>query len=305
MTRPPLVVLAGPTASGKSAIAMAIAEHLPVTIVCADSRTVYRELDIGTAKPTRQDRERVPHALLDVADPTETYTAARFRDDARSAIAAIRAGGRIPLVVGGTGFYIRALTGELAIPEVPPQPELRAELEALDDPHAQLGKVDPVTAARLHPNDRFRIIRALEVHRVLGRPLSEAATRVEAPHRTLLWALAPARDILETRIRSRIAAMMAQGFVEEVEGLRARHGSQLPLLGTLGYRELGDWLDGRCSREEALEAIAVHTRQFARRQVTWFRREPVDTWLEDLPPGSELDRMVARIRAHVEEERHP
>jgi len=305
MSRPPLVVLAGPTASGKSALAMALAEHLPLTLVCADSRTVYRELDIGTAKPTRGDRARVPHELLDVADPTETYTAARFRDDARAAIATIRNAGRIPLVVGGTGFYIRALTGDLSIPEVPPSPELRAELERLEHPHAELEKVDPVTAARLHPNDRFRIIRALEVQRVLGRPLSEAATRVEAPHRTLTWALAPARDVLESRIRSRLVAMMAGGFLEEVVALRERHGADLPLLGTLGYRELGDWLDGRCTREAALEAIAIHTRQFARRQVTWFRREPVDSWLEDVPTGPDLERMVARIRAHVDESRLP
>ena len=299
--RATLIVLAGPTASGKSAMAMALAERLPITLVCADSRTVYRGFDIGTAKPSVADRERVQHELIDIADPTETYTAARFRDDAGAAVEAIRAAGRIPLVVGGTGFYIRALAGGLSIPEVPPQPELRRELEALADPHGELAKVDPSTADRLHPNDRIRIVRALEVQRVLGRPLSEAATRVESPHHTLTWVLTPSRDVLETRIRARLDGMLAGGLVEEVEGLRARHGRDLPLLGTLGYREVGDWLDGRCSRDEAREAIAVHTRQFARRQLTWFRREPVDAWFEDVPTGADFDACIASIRTFVEQ----
>lgn len=295
MERPPLVVIAGPTASGKTGLALELAERLNGLIVAADSRTVYREFDIGTAKPTPEERRRVPHAVLDVADPTETYTVARFKAEAREAIARAHAARQLPIVVGGTGFYLRALTGGLSIPEVPPQPELRRGFEALADPHSRLAEVDPVTAMRLHPNDRVRIIRALEVHAVLGIPLSEAATREEVPYRVLYFVLDWPRDELYARINQRVLAMIDAGLVREVETLAESYGPELPLLQTLGYGEVLDHLLGRTSLEEAIALIQQHTRNFAKRQLTWFRSEPDAVWLAASPHARLADEAASRI----------
>ncbi|HEY9897846.1 MAG TPA: tRNA (adenosine(37)-N6)-dimethylallyltransferase MiaA [Pantanalinema sp.] len=295
MARPPLLVLAGATASGKSRLALALAEAFDGVIVAADSRTVYRDFDIGTAKPTAEERARVPHRLIDVADPTDTYTVARYKAAAIEAIAEVHAAGKLPMLVGGTGFYIRGLIGGLVIPEVPPQPELRAEFEALVDPHARLAEVDPVTAARLHPNDRMRVIRALEVHAVLGRPLSEAATKAQSPYDALYLALGMERERLYDRINQRTHQMMEQGLVEEVEYLVGRYGADLPLLQTLGYAETLDLLSGRATRDEAIAAIQQHTRNYAKRQLTWFRREEGVRWLDGDRPEGLFDEAAGRV----------
>ncbi|MBO9542658.1 tRNA (adenosine(37)-N6)-dimethylallyltransferase MiaA [bacterium] len=279
-------MLAGATASGKSHLALSLAEAFNGVIIAADSRTIYRDFDIGTAKPTAEEQARVPHRMIDVADPTDTYTVARFKAAAIEAIAEVHAAGKLPMLVGGTGFYIRGLIGGLSIPEVPPQPELRAKFEALADPHARLAEVDPVTAARLHPNDRMRVIRALEVEAVLGKPLSEAATKVESPYDALYLALGMDRELLYDRINRRTHLMMEMGLVEEVERLMARYGAELPLLQTLGYAETMDYLTGRATKDEAIAAIQQHTRNYAKRQLTWFRREAGVRWLDgDRPEG--------------------
>lgn len=279
MSKIPLLVLAGPTASGKSALALELAEQFEGTIIAADSRTVYRGFDVGTAKPSSADRARVPHELIDVADPTETYTAARFKADAQSVIQEVRARGRFPMIVGGTGFYIRALAGGLEIPEVPPQPALREKLRELKNPHARLAEVDPPTAARLHPNDLARVIRALEVYEVLGKPLSEAARKVESPFDVLYLVLGIERLELHERIQRRTRDMVAAGLVPEVVQLLERYGADLPLLQTLGYGEILPYLQGHSSLEAAIAAISLHTRQYAKRQLTWFKGEPDAVWL--------------------------
>lgn len=297
MQKLPLVVVAGPTASGKSGLALEVAERLGAVIIAADSRTVYRGFDIGTAKPTRADLGRVEHRLIDVAEPEDTYTVARFKADAEAAIQEIRASGRMPMLVGGTGFYIRGLTGGLSIPEVPPQPELRARFEALANPLERLHEVDPVTAMRLHPNDRVRIIRALEVQAVLGTPLSEAATMVEVPYDVLTLAPSLEREVLYERINQRTHQMLELGLIEEVERLSGRYGAELPLLRTLGYAETLDLLQGTLTLDEAIQAIQQHTRNYAKRQLTWFRREPDVHWLDACDRARLTDRAIALIQA--------
>lgn len=296
MPKPPLLVIAGPTASGKSRLALDLASRLGGVIVAADSRTVYRDFDIGTAKPSPEELASVPHRLIDVADPRDTYTVARYKADATAAVQEARDQGMLPMLVGGTGFYIRSMIGGLSIPEVPPQPELRARFEALANPIEQLAEVDPVTARRLHPNDRVRIIRALEVHAVLGKPLSEAATRVEPPYDVLYLAIGMERDRLYERINARTHLMFEQGLEDEVERLVERYGEDLPLLSTLGYAETLDYLRGRTDQEEAVRLIQQHTRQYAKRQLTWFRHEEGVQWL-DAEEGDTLDQALDLVRA--------
>lgn len=278
--KPPLVVLAGPTASGKSALAIALAKRHDAILISADSRQIYRGFDIGTAKPTPVELAEAPHRLIDIVDPTETFTVAQFRDLARSEIAQAHAQGRLPILVGGTGLYIRAVLGAYAIPEVPPDPRLRAELERLEDPHTRLAEVDPVTAARLHPNDRVRIVRALEVFHLTGKPISELQTREESPYQVAFLVLDWPRETLYARINRRTLQMFEQGLDEEVAHLAKRYGPDLPLLKTLGYAETLRWQQGEISQAEAIALIQQNTRRYAKRQVTWFRREADAVWLE-------------------------
>lgn len=298
--KPPLVVIAGPTASGKSALALELAADLGGLIVSADSRQVYRGFDIGTAKPSAQELQAIPHRLIDVVPPTETFTAAQFRQLARAEIAKAHAEGRLPLLVGGTGLYIRSVLGGYAIPEVPPDAELRAKLEALADPHAQLAEVDPVSAARLHPNDRVRIIRALEVFYLTGKPISELQTREESPYQVAFLALDWPRETLYERINQRTLQMFDMGLPAEVRALAERYGPDLPLLQTLGYAETLKWQQGELSEEEAIALIQQNTRRYAKRQLTWFRREPDVVWLEP-PRYATMQAMKDAARKVIEE----
>jgi tRNA dimethylallyltransferase len=276
------VFLLGPTASGKTAVALALAERFPVEIVSVDSAQVYRGMDVGTAKPDAAERARVPHHLIDIVDPTSAFSAGRFREAALRLAPEIHARGRVPLFAGGTMLYFRALTRGLAdLPQA--QPAIRAEIEAraarLGWPalHAELGHVDPVTAARLLPTDSQRIQRALEVHRISGRPLSELHAR-EAPQplpfEALRIALEPGDRLkLHRRIADRFRAMLAAGLVEELARLRERYAltSELPSMRSVGYRQAWDVLEGDAPAA-TLEARGIAaTRQLAKRQLTWLR----------------------------------
>jgi tRNA dimethylallyltransferase len=278
----PAVLLMGPTASGKSALALALAARLPVEIVSVDSAQVYRGMDIGTAKPDAATRARVPHHLIDVIDPTEAYSAARFRRDALEAVAGIRARGRLPLLVGGTMLYFKALTeGLSALP--PADPAVRAELDARAARegwpalHAELARVDPATAARLEPGDSQRIQRALEVHALTGRPLSELhATREydDALGPVIRIALLPAdRARLHAAIAARFDAMLAAGLVAELRGLRARYAltAAMPAMRCVGYRQAWEYLDGAIDGPALRAKGIAATRQLAKRQLTWLR----------------------------------
>lgn len=295
MTEPPadapsVVFLMGPTASGKSALALALAERFDMEIVSVDSALVYRGLDIGTAKPNPAVRARVPHHLIDVCDPAEAYSAARFREDALRAIAEVRSRGRVPLLTGGTGLYFRALEQGLTdLPEADAgvRAALAAELARDGAPglHARLARVDPAAAARIHPNDPQRVMRALEVHALTGRPLTALWAERGAPGLpggAVKLVLAPVtRTALHERIARRFAVMLEQGLLNEVRRLRERGdlSADHPAMRTVGYREAWRCLDGEFPIAELARRGIVATRRLARRQLTWLRREASCTWL--------------------------
>jgi len=278
---PLCVTLMGPTASGKTDLAVALAERLPVEIVSVDSALVYRGMDIGTAKPDAATLARAPHHLIDIIEPTEAYSAGRFRADATALIADIHARGRIPLLVGGTMLYFRAL--KHGLDELPgADPALRAELDAraahIGWPamHAELARLDPVTAARLQVNDAQRIQRALEVCLSSGRPLSAhyGAARSEMPWRLLEFALVPGdRAWLHARIALRFRQMLDAGLVDELRRLRARHplAPDMASMRCVGYRQAWQYLEGEIDADALLAQGTAATRQLAKRQLTWLR----------------------------------
>lgn len=283
----PLVALCGPTGSGKSAAAMQVAARLPVEIVSVDSAQVYRGMDLGTAKPSAAERAAVPHHLIDLVDPAEPYSAARFARDARTAIDAIRARGRLPLLVGGTMLYLRALTDGLdelpgADAAVRTRLDEEARVQGWPGLHARLAAIDAPTAARLAPNDAQRIQRALEIHALTGEPMSRLLGRARAGRavhadRTLLVSLEPAdRAVLHARLARRFDAMLAAGLLDEVRALRARGDlhPDLPSMRSVGYRQAWEHLDGRCDAGTMRERAVAATRQLAKRQLTWLRALP-------------------------------
>jgi tRNA dimethylallyltransferase len=273
--------LLGPTASGKSRLALELAARLPIEIVSMDSAQVYRGLDIGTAKPSAAERQRVPHHLIDLVDPDQRYSAGRFRTDAICAIQGILSRGRIPLVVGGTMLYYRALAAGLdalpaADPEIRRQIDGEAARRGWPALHAELASIDADAAARISPNDAQRIQRALEVWRVTGRPISALQTghAQTLPFELAAFALVPQdRDELHQRIAGRLDRMLAAGLVEELQALRERYRltADLPSMRAVGYRQVWGYLEGEFDRAEMRERAIVATRRLAKRQLTWMR----------------------------------
>ncbi len=286
-----VICLMGPTAAGKTDIAVQLAASLPCEIISVDSAMIYRGMDIGTAKPDATMLARAPHRLIDICDPTEAYSAARFRSDALQAVEEIIATGRIPLLVGGTMLYFKALLEGLS-PLPSADTAVRAQLEAdaervgWGEMHTRLARVDEASAARIHPNDPQRIQRALEVYEITGRSLSEL-TRSEArepfpyPVKKLIVA-PPQRLALHRRIECRFQQMMEQGFLAEVEGLYRQAGlhAGLPAIRSVGYRQLWAYLDGELTLDEAVERGIIATRQLAKRQITWLRAEKNEKWVD-------------------------
>ena len=277
------VLLLGPTASGKSALAMQLAERIPLEIVSVDSAQVYRGMDIGTAKPSAADRAAVPHHLIDIRDPADPYSAADFVRDATVAIREIRARGKLPLLVGGTMLYAKALREGLSdLPSADPEIRARIEAEARElgwpKLHARLAKIDPSTAARLKPNDSQRIQRALEVYETAGAPMSELVGTNTAPTLTLsILALLPAdRAELHERIARRFDAMLEAGLLDEVRALHARGDlhPDLPSMRSVGYRQAWRFIEGQCRFDQLRETGIAATRQLAKRQMTWLRSMP-------------------------------
>jgi tRNA dimethylallyltransferase len=297
----PAVLLMGPTGSGKSALALALAERFPVEIVSVDSAQVYRGMDIGTAKPDAATRARIAHHLVDILDPTETYSAAQFRAGAIVAIDAVRSRGAVPLLVGGTMLYFKALReGLSALPPadaaVRAQLDARAEAEGWPALHAELARVDPVTAARLERTDSQRIQRALEVHAISGRPLSALQGAREADRgigSAIAIALVPEdRAVLHRAIAGRFDAMLDAGLVAELKALRARHPlkPEMPSMRCVGYRQAWEYLDGRIDAREFREKAIAATRQLAKRQFTWLRATPAAAFEPSTP---DLEERVA------------
>lgn len=293
-TLPPIVCLMGPTASGKTDLAIALVETLPMDIISVDSVMVYRGMDIGSAKPDAETLARAPHRLIDICDPAEAYSAARFRDDALREMAEITAQGRIPLLVGGTMLYFRALLNGLSVlpsadVDIRTRLEAEAEAEGWASMHRRLAEVDPEAAARIHPNDPQRIQRALEVYELTGTPLSELQQTQQVdqplPYGIIKLAVAPAdRTILHERIAQRFELMLQHGLIDEVEALQQRGDLHLdmPALRAVGYRQVWEYLSGSLKYTEMVERGIIATRQLAKRQFTWLRSEAELTMLDSL-----------------------
>ena len=307
--RPPAIALMGPTASGKTALALEWAERFDGEIVSVDSALVYRGLDIGAAKPDAAERARAPHHMLDLRDPWQAYSAAEFAADVRIAVDAIVARGKLPILAGGTGLYFRALLQGLSpMPEA--DPRMRAAIEAEADErgwsvmHAQLARVDPSAASRIHATDAQRIQRALEVFRLSGKPISawqrESTTTQRLPCRVLKLVVAPEdRAVLHARIERRFDAMLAAGFLDEVQALRALPQLQshpdpleLPAIRAVGYRQAWEHLDGSTAPAEFRDKAIYATRQLAKRQLTWLRGELDVRWFDPATDGGRLEQAI-------------
>jgi tRNA dimethylallyltransferase len=275
--RPPLVVILGPTASGKTGLAIQVAQALGGEIVNADSRQIYRGMDIGTAKPTPDERAAAPHHLLDLVTPDQTYTLAEYQRAAYDTINALHGRGQLPLLVGGTGQYLTAVIDGWNIPEVPPNPDLRAELEALAREHGaealhnRLREADPAAAARIDLRNVRRVIRALEVYLETGTPITVLQRKTSPPYRILQFGLTMPREQLYTRIDARVQRMVQDGLLAEVRRLlEAGYTWECPAMSGLGYLQWRPHLDGQMSQDDVITAICNETHAFARRQYTWF-----------------------------------
>ncbi|HLP89025.1 MAG TPA: tRNA (adenosine(37)-N6)-dimethylallyltransferase MiaA [Nostocaceae cyanobacterium] len=289
-----LIVICGATATGKSGLALSLAQRLGSIILSADSRQVYREFDIGTAKPSLAEQKLVPHYLIDICEPTETMTVADYQEQTQALITGLEFSPL--LLVGGTGLYIRSIVQGMRIPRVAPHQELRSQLTSLGQTqlYAMLRQIDPVAAQKIHPHDLVRTLRALEVYYVTGSPISAQQGENPPNYPILQIGLDCEPEKLEQRIHQRTEQMIADGLVAEVENLVKKYGADLSLLNTLGYQEIKQYLAGEISLDTAKELTVLHTRQFAKRQRTWFRSYPQIEWFDANHPNL-LDEVWTRI----------
>jgi len=301
---PPLLVLVGQTAVGKTALSLKLAAAFNGEIISADSRLFYRGMDVGTAKPTPAERDKIPHHLIDICAPDETLTLAEYQRRAYATVDEVLANGRLPILVGGTGQYVRAVVEGWGIPEVPPQPRMRTALARLGGPELArwLQLLDPVAAAKIDARNVRRVIRALEVTLVAGRPITELQEKTPPPYRICQIGLYRERDELYARIDARVDRMMAAGLLDELKRLRdAGYGRSLPAMSGLGYRQLWAYLDGEMSLDEAVERIKFETHRFARHQASWFRRDDEDiVWFDMGEEGVETA-VISYVRQWLEE----
>ncbi|MBW4570779.1 MAG: tRNA (adenosine(37)-N6)-dimethylallyltransferase MiaA [Tolypothrix carrinoi HA7290-LM1] len=290
-----LIVICGATATGKSGLALSLARKLNSVILSADSRQVYREFDIGTAKPTTAEQKLVSHYLIDICAPTDIMTVADYQQQAQALIASVDL--RPLLLVGGTGLYIRSIVQGMKIPRVAPQKELRSHLESFGQMqlYIMLQQVDPVAAQKIHPNDPVRTLRALEVFYVTGRPISEQQGENPPNYPILQIGLNCDSHYLTQRIAKRTEQMIANGLVAEVEYLCHKYGADLSLLNTLGYQEIKQYLAGEISLDKAQKLTILHTRQFAKRQRTWFQASPKIEWFDADNPNL-LEQVWQRVQ---------
>jgi tRNA dimethylallyltransferase len=300
-----VLLLVGPTASGKTELSIRIAHALGGEIVSADSRQVYRYMDIGTAKPTREERAGIPHHFIDIRTPEQYYSAGEYGREARQCIAQLTADSIVPIVVGGSGFYVEALVDGLFAPQVSDpgvkeQWRERIRQEGVEHVYAVLERIDPVTARRLHPNDEQRIVRALEVFDISGVPISafRETRRIAADFVPVFVGLLRDRKSLNERIEMRVDAMIRHGLVEEVESLKNMgYSPRVNALRTVGYQEVFEYLDGTVTFAEMVASIKAHTRQYAKRQMTWFRRDLRIFWIK--VTGDQGDDFASAIIQHM------
>ncbi|MBX9571312.1 MAG: tRNA (adenosine(37)-N6)-dimethylallyltransferase MiaA [Candidatus Obscuribacterales bacterium] len=305
MSKQKVLAIVGPTCTGKTALSIKVAKELGGEIICADSRNIYKYFDIGSAKPTLDERQGVPHHLIDVAEPSENFTAAQFRELGTRAIEEISARENLPIVCGGTGFYTRALLEGLSIPAVPPQDDLRKNLASEADEkgnefiYEKLSQLDPETAIRLNANDRFRVIRALEVCITTGKRFSELAGSRELPYETMWIGLTVTdRSKLRSLIEKRLAEQMELGMLDEVKMLLSKYGRSQKIMNTVNYRDLTAYLAGEQSLESALEGAITHNYQLARRQMMWFKSNPEIHWFytDETPREKIAEEILGRVR---------
>ncbi|HDL6962722.1 TPA: tRNA (adenosine(37)-N6)-dimethylallyltransferase MiaA [Yersinia enterocolitica] len=307
LDQPPAIFIMGPTASGKTALSIALKQRLPVELVSVDSALIYRGMDIGTAKPSAGELALAPHRLIDIRDPAESYSAADFRKDALKDMADITAAGRIPLLVGGTMLYFKALLDGLSpLPSADPQVRQRIEQQAAElgweALHQQLAEIDPVAAARIHPNDPQRLSRALEVFFISGKTLTEL-TKISGetlPYRVHQFAIAPvSRELLHQRIELRFHQMLDAGFETEARALfdRGDLHTDMPAIRCVGYRQMWSYLSGEIDYDEMVYRGICATRQLAKRQMTWLRGWGSVQWLDSDKPGEALDSVIQVVSA--------
>ena len=291
-----LIVICGATASGKSGLALELAQRLNTVILSADSRQVYRQFDIGTAKPSAEEQKLIKHYLIDICEPTATLTLAEYQKQAQTLIESDLGTDKPLLLVGGTGLYLKSIVQGLKIPRVSPQQELRQQLQALGQAQCYqfLGQVDIKAAQKIHPNDETRTLRALEVFYTTGRPISEQQGENPPSYPILQIGLDCGVQDLEERIKRRTQTMLERGLVKEVETIINQYGEDLPLLDTLGYREIKEYLKGDISLDSAQYMIVLHTRQFAKRQRTWFRGNREIQWFD----ANSVDLVEQVLHAH-------
>ena len=275
--KPKVIAIAGPTASGKTQMAIDLAKQIDGEIISADSRLVYKGFDIASAKPTLEERENIPHYLIDIVEPDYDYSVADFYDDAKKAINKIISHGKTPIVAGGTGLYFRVLLETYALPRVEANPDLRNELDnrETEDLLEELKNLDRESYEVLKTANKRRIVRALEVTKILGIPFSKASAQKE-PEFEVEWRIPniPSREWLYDRINRRVDIMVEQGIVKETENLLAKYGRIKNIVSTIGYKEIISYLDGETSLDEATDKLKQHTRNYAKRQLTWFRKNP-------------------------------
>lgn len=304
---PPAIFIMGPTASGKTALAMSLIKHLPVELISVDSALIYRGMDIGTAKPTVQELAEAPHRLIDILDPTQAYSAADFRADALREMAEITSRNKIPLLVGGTMLYFKALLEGLSpLPQADATVRERIEKQAAEQGwsalHDQLREIDPVAANRIHPNDPQRLSRALEVFYISGKTLTEL-TKISGetlPYRVHQFAIAPTRrEVIHQRIEERFSQMLSNGFEDEVRTLLARGDlhTDLPSIRCVGYRQMWSYLSGEFDYDEMVYRGVCATRQLAKRQMTWLRGWEEVEWLDSEKPDEALSRVIQVVSA--------
>ncbi|MEI8389744.1 MAG: tRNA (adenosine(37)-N6)-dimethylallyltransferase MiaA [bacterium] len=305
--KPKLIAIVGPTASGKTNIAIQIAKILNGEIISADSRLVYKDFNIGTAKPTEEETAGIQHYLVSIQSPSETYTVGKYKKEAEEKIKEILNKNKVPIIVGGTGFYIKALLEGLNIPDVDPDEDFRQEMEDLvknkgkEALYKKLQESDPEMAKKLMPNDSFRIIRALEVQKISGQKMSESQTVSESEYDVLYCGLnAEDRELLYERINCRVVIMLEQGLIKEVETLIKKYGRTVSLLKTLGYKEICEYFDGIYTLEEAVAKIQQNTRKFAKRQLTWFRANKKINWffIDKIDSVTIVDKIVEEYLKH-------
>jgi tRNA dimethylallyltransferase len=303
---PLVIAVVGPTCSGKTSLAIELAKALDGEIVASDSRTIYKFMNIGTAKPTATEQAQVPHHMLDIIEPDQVYTASQFKREAGEVLRQLTEAGKIPVVCGGTGFYIRALLEGLKMPEVEPQQEIRDDLAKVAAEHGVehlreiLRQLDPISAEKIGVNDRFRLIRAIEVSRVLEMPFSQAASREPVPY-NIVWIglTATRRELLKERIIERIDSQLQDGLVAEVQSIYTKFGATQALTNTVAYAEFIQHIDGSLSLEQAREETIKHSVALARRQLIWFRSNTQMNWfaIDELDSKTIFDQCITKIKS--------